>query len=672
MDKMIESLLNKGYTYDSLRENNHFSYYDGFDADVDFWYGKYSEDVDAGVADPDVGVVEYIAGKIENDHPTDSPEQFESLMRWVRSELKNLEMNEAQIGGVQQFTNGEASGRALAGENADKGVRDVTDGTNGRGKAEVDKTGVYVGVPASSVGAGSPDQTAWANPVAVRQALPNVAGRATQYQKAFAAAPAAEKAQMADWSPEKPDMSMNSDAKVVDNNTGKIMPTTKAAPAPAPKSSILGKIGKAMGLTESKLKESYDDSEEVTTDVAEKTFCKLKMSGIWNMLVETENYRFHFYSNDMDPSRWFANANSKRRDDGYNHCFYPNGKSHYSELGSYNDLEGDDKYWPQTPMGLIRKYYEEEYEKIVKVETNKKHIDLEEAVTYGVCAVIKKKPLVKLSYKAAADRLIRDEIAKVCEPYGTKESYRTVYPNVWDMKDGFELVDKLADDCVKNIKAAKKAAAAARKAAKEGIEMTKNQLFESILREGQFDPEKEYVSNLEAAAEQLGCRCEGGWYGIGLEGSKGDLSWAFCMSSTPAYGLETYFITKKGGHVSVMNASAGNGKDRVTNPKNTVKAIVEFVNDHLEDATKSTDSKVDILKQLENRLSKTGYCNDIWLDGDKLKVFADPRFEDDIYDVFADFRDENSPEHDIDYHIARGDMEEDGTDEILYAFNVEF
>lgn len=68
-----------------------YSYYDGFEADVDFWYGKYCEDIDAGVNDPDVGIVEYIAGKIDENHPTESPEQFKSLMRWVRNELPKVE-----------------------------------------------------------------------------------------------------------------------------------------------------------------------------------------------------------------------------------------------------------------------------------------------------------------------------------------------------------------------------------------------------------------------------------------------------------------------------------------------------------------------------------------------------------------------------------------------------
>ena len=241
MEKMIEDLLNRGYAYDTFREGNLFNYYDGLEADVDFWYGKYCEDVDAGVNDLDVGIVEYIAGKIDEEHPTESPEQFNSLMRWVREILPKVEKNwsvnirEAQIGGTMQYANGEASGRALAGDLANKGIRDVTPGPDGRGQAEVDKTGVYVGVPMG------PDKTAWANPVAAKNAMsPAAAARVDKFQKAYQAAPAKEKAAMQDWSPEKPDMSLNKNAQVVDNNTGTVMQTAPQAQA---KSSILQKLG---------------------------------------------------------------------------------------------------------------------------------------------------------------------------------------------------------------------------------------------------------------------------------------------------------------------------------------------------------------------------------------------------------------------------------------------
>ena len=69
---MVEDLLNRGYAYDTFREGNIFDYYEGMEADVDFWYGKYCENVFAGVNDPDEGIVEYIAGKIDEEHPTEN------------------------------------------------------------------------------------------------------------------------------------------------------------------------------------------------------------------------------------------------------------------------------------------------------------------------------------------------------------------------------------------------------------------------------------------------------------------------------------------------------------------------------------------------------------------------------------------------------------------------
>ena len=251
MEKMIEDLLNRGYVYDTFREGETFHPYEGFEDDVDFWYGRYCEDVYEGVNDPDVGIVEFIAGKIDEDYPTESPEQFNSLMRWVREVIPKVEKNwsvnirEAQIGGAMSYGNGEASGRALAGALANKGIRDVTPGTNGRGQAEVDRTGVYVGVPMG------PDKTAWANPTAAKNALsPAAAVRVDKFQKAYQAAPAKEKAAMQDWSPEKPDMSLNKNAQVVDNNTGTIMQTASQQA----KSSILQKLGLKESLFESLIK----------------------------------------------------------------------------------------------------------------------------------------------------------------------------------------------------------------------------------------------------------------------------------------------------------------------------------------------------------------------------------------------------------------------------------
>lgn len=291
MEKMIEDLFNRGYAYDVFREEKDlkeiapinfpgsktFDIYEGFEADVDYWYGRYCEDVDAGVNDPDVGIVEYIAGKIEQEHPTENPMQFDSLMRWVRETLPKVEKNwsvnirEAQISGVMEYANGEASGRALAGENADKGIRDVTDGPNGRGQAEVDRTGIYVGVPMG------PDKTAWENAAAVQKDFPNVANRVKAFQNAYKNAPEQEKSAMLDWTPEKPDMSMNLDGQVIDNNINKVMKTqTAPQQQPKAKSSILQKLGFKESLFEevlnaSKLNESCSTSEEAVANIkAEK------------------------------------------------------------------------------------------------------------------------------------------------------------------------------------------------------------------------------------------------------------------------------------------------------------------------------------------------------------------------------------------------------------------
>ena len=477
MEKMIEDLLNRGYVYDTFREGEAFHPYESFEADVDFWYGKYCEDVDAGINDPDEGIAEYIAGKIDEDHPTESPEQFNSLMRWVREVLPKVEKNwsvnirEAQIGGAMQYANGEASGRALAGDLANKGIRDVTPGPDGRGQAEVDKTGVYVGVPMG------PDKTAWANPTAAKNALsPAAAVRVDKFQKAYAAAPAKEKAAMQDWSPEKPDMSLNKNAQVVDNNTRTVMQT---APQTQAKSSILQKLGFKESLFKdilnvSKLNESCKTSEECDESILDKNFFWLKTHGYWCIDFETENgYCFNLYSNDMEPSIWFGQLNKKNGGDGLNHSVYDiHSKSSYCELARY-----DSPYCEVTPREIFeRTPYSKE--KIVSVKANKPDIDLGEAVEYGVTISIKKK-LCRLSYKAAADRLYRREIEKVLEPYGKKDGYSTKYPEVGE---NWELVDKLVAEAVDNIKAEKKAAAAAKRAAREGIDDSKSRLFENLIK----------------------------------------------------------------------------------------------------------------------------------------------------------------------------------------------
>ena len=70
-----------------------FHPYEGFEADVGFWYGEYCKDVDAGLNNPEVGIAEYIAEKIDEEHSTESPEQFKSLVRLVRDTYPKIEKN---------------------------------------------------------------------------------------------------------------------------------------------------------------------------------------------------------------------------------------------------------------------------------------------------------------------------------------------------------------------------------------------------------------------------------------------------------------------------------------------------------------------------------------------------------------------------------------------------
>lgn len=60
-----------------------FHPYEDFEDDVDFWYGEYCKDVDAGLS-PGGGIAEYIADRINKEHPTKSYDQFKSLVRLVR------------------------------------------------------------------------------------------------------------------------------------------------------------------------------------------------------------------------------------------------------------------------------------------------------------------------------------------------------------------------------------------------------------------------------------------------------------------------------------------------------------------------------------------------------------------------------------------------------------
>ena len=85
---MFESIEVVPENFVRVRESNNYDYYDGMEADAVFWADKYDEYVDAGMTDPDDGIVGFVAGKIDEEHPSDSPEQYASLERWVMSILK--------------------------------------------------------------------------------------------------------------------------------------------------------------------------------------------------------------------------------------------------------------------------------------------------------------------------------------------------------------------------------------------------------------------------------------------------------------------------------------------------------------------------------------------------------------------------------------------------------
>ena len=236
-------------------------------------------------------------------------------------------------------------------------------------------------------------------------------------------------------------------------------------------------------FTESKkhLREECSTSEETDESILDKQFFWLRMHGIWCIDIDTEaGYHFSFYANDMDPSKWFGQLCNRRHGDGHNHSIYDiHSKNCYSELGKY---DSEDCSWHPTPRDRFESTpYGDQ--KIIKVQANKPSIDLDTAVTYGVTVAMKKK-LCKLSWKAAADCLIRDEINKATKPYGKKDSdgYRTEYPNVESESD-WELVDKLVDETVENIKIAKKAAAEERRAAR-------NALYESMKFVNEKSPEE--------------------------------------------------------------------------------------------------------------------------------------------------------------------------------------
>ena len=60
--------------------------------------------------------------------------------------------------------------------------------------------------------------------------------------------------------------------------------------------------------------------------------------------------------------------------------------------------------------------------------------------------------------------MYRKEINKVLESYGKKDGYYTINPEVGD---NWEYIDSIVAEVVKNIKAKKKAAAAAKREARE-------------------------------------------------------------------------------------------------------------------------------------------------------------------------------------------------------------
>ena len=90
---MFESIEVVPENFVRVQESNRYDYYDGMDHDVKFWHAQFCANVEARFEahlgnEPDIDEVEWIAGKIDEEHPTDSPEQFESLMRWVRELLR--------------------------------------------------------------------------------------------------------------------------------------------------------------------------------------------------------------------------------------------------------------------------------------------------------------------------------------------------------------------------------------------------------------------------------------------------------------------------------------------------------------------------------------------------------------------------------------------------------
>lgn len=79
MSRLEEDVFQDVEIKSSKQIKSSFNYYDGFENDVKFFAERYSDNDD---------IVEMVAGDIENEHPTESPEEFDSLMRAVQEELK--------------------------------------------------------------------------------------------------------------------------------------------------------------------------------------------------------------------------------------------------------------------------------------------------------------------------------------------------------------------------------------------------------------------------------------------------------------------------------------------------------------------------------------------------------------------------------------------------------
>lgn len=261
-----------------------------------------------------------------------------------------------------------------------------------------------------------------------------------------------------------------------------------------------------------RLEEHCGKDIPVTEKDIDFDFYTLKQAGIWCVDVETENYKFNFYSNDMDPHLWFGNANRKPGD-GYNHAFYPGNKSHYSTLYDAEDC---------TPLEIIEKHYEGETANVVAITTNKPTLSLEDAITFGTCAIVKKDPLQRIGFKSEADRMltraILDAADTVVKEYNLKIDQpdgshgRIMYPDTYGLPNqGKEIVARGVELAVANFKAAKKAKAAAKKAKAAGLSESKlneddaavNDIYEYIHRSRYGDADFRRCRSVDEIADYI-------------------------------------------------------------------------------------------------------------------------------------------------------------------------